>query len=83
MLGIALFPGENAIRGFFHQFTQARIEAFWRPLWIWLLGLLAEPAGGFTLDMDSTIFYREGNQQGGVVIAPNLSLRLVTQTRNV
>jgi len=52
MLGIARFPGEDAIRGFFHQFTQARIEAFWRPLWIWLLGLLAEPAGSFTLDMD-------------------------------
>lgn len=26
MLGIARFPGEDAIRGFFHQFTQARIE---------------------------------------------------------
>ena len=64
MMGIARFPGEDAIRRFFHQFTQARIEAFWRPLWIWLLGLLAEPSGGFTLDMDSTIFNREGNQQG-------------------
>ena len=64
MLGISRFPGEDAIRGFFHQFTQARIEAFWRPLWIWLLGLLAEPEGGFTLDMDSTIFNREGSQQG-------------------
>lgn len=56
MLGITRFPGKHAIRRFFHQFTQARIEAFWRPLWIWLLGLLAEPEGGFTLDLDSTIF---------------------------
>lgn len=64
MLGIAYFPGEDAIRRFFHQFTQARIEAFWRPLWIWLLGLLAQPADGFTLDMDSTIFNREDSQQG-------------------
>jgi hypothetical protein len=64
MLGIARFPGEDAIRRFFHQFTQARIEAFWRPLWMWLLGLLAEPQGGFTLDLDSTIFSREGQQQG-------------------
>ena len=64
MLGIARFPGEDAIRRFFHQFTQARIEAFWRPLWVWLLGLLAQPEGGFTLDMDSTIFNREGSQQG-------------------
>lgn len=66
MLGIRRFPGEDAIRGFFHRFTQARIEAFWRPLWIWLLGLLAQPADGFTLDMDSTIFNREGCQQGAV-----------------
>ena len=64
MLGVARFPGEDAIRRFFHQFTQARIEAFWPPLWIWLLGLLSQPPGGFTLDMDSTIFNREGSQQG-------------------
>jgi hypothetical protein len=64
MLGIPRFPGEDAIRRFFHQFSQARIEAFWRPLWIWLLGLMAAPAEGFTLDMDSTIFNREGRQQG-------------------
>lgn len=28
MLGIPRFPGEDAIRRFFRQFTQARIEAF-------------------------------------------------------
>lgn len=64
MLGIVRFPGEDAIRRLFHQFTQGRIEAFWRPLWVWLLGLLGEPKGGFTLDLDSTIFNREGSQQG-------------------
>lgn len=64
MLGVARFPGEDAIRRFFHQFTQARIEAFWRPLWMWLLSFLAQPAGGFTLDLDSTIFNREGSQEG-------------------
>jgi hypothetical protein len=62
--GIARFPGEDAIRRFFHHFTQTRIEAFWRPLWACLLGLLAEPQGGFTLDLDSTIFNREGRQEG-------------------
>jgi hypothetical protein len=58
------FPGEDTIRRLFHQFSQGRIEAFWRPLWVWLLGLLREPEGGFTLDLDSTIFSREGSQQG-------------------
>jgi hypothetical protein len=64
MLGIARFPSDDTIRDFFHQFTQARVEAFWRPLWRWLLGLLQEPFGGFTLDLDSTIFNREGSQEG-------------------
>lgn len=64
MLGIKRFPGEDAIRRFFHQFTQAHIEAFWRPLWRWLLGLMADAEGGFTLNLDSTIFSREGSQEG-------------------
>jgi len=28
LLGVERFPGEDAIRRFFHRFTQARIEAF-------------------------------------------------------
>lgn len=64
LIGIERFPSDDAIRDFFHQFSQARIEAFWRPLWRWLVGLLLQPLGGFTLDLDSTIFNREGNQEG-------------------
>jgi hypothetical protein len=58
------FPWEDAIRRFFHRFTQARIEAFWRPLWKWMLELIEAPMAGFSLDLDSTVFSREGNQQG-------------------
>ncbi len=64
MLGIPRFPGEDAIRRFFHRFTQGKVEAFWRPMWRWSIGLLAVPDRGFTLDLDSTIFNREGTQQG-------------------
>ena len=64
MLGIVRFPGNDAILRFFARFTQGRIEAFFRPLSKWLVGLLTPPASGFSLDLDSTIFNREGHQEG-------------------
>jgi hypothetical protein len=64
LLGLERFPGDDTIRNFFLRFTQAHIEAFWRPLWRWLLRLLACPKAGFSLDLDSTVFGREGSQEG-------------------
>ena len=64
MLGIARFPGTDTIRNLFARFTQGAIEAFWRPLWRWLLPQFTAPAEGFSLDLDSTIFQRSGEQEG-------------------
>jgi hypothetical protein len=64
MLGIARFPGTDTIRNLFARFTQGAIEAFWRPLWRWLLPMFAAPPEGFSLDLDSTIFQRSGQQEG-------------------
>lgn len=64
LLGVERFPGDDTIRNFFLRFSQAHIEAFWRPLWRWLLRLLACPKAGFSLDLDSTVFCREGKQEG-------------------
>ena len=64
MLGIERFPGDDTIRNFFLRFTQAHIEAFWRPLWKWSLGQLAVGPEGFYLDLDSTVLQRSGRQQG-------------------
>jgi len=66
MLGIERFPGDDTIRNFFLRFSQASIEAFWRPLWRWSLGVLRCPKAGFSLDLDSTVFCREGSQQGAL-----------------
>jgi hypothetical protein len=66
MLGLARFPGDDTIRNFFLRFSQAHVEAFWRPLWRWLLRLVKCPAGGFALDLDSTVFCREGTQEGAL-----------------
>ncbi len=64
LLGMARFPGDDTIRNFFLRFGQADIERFWRPLWRWLLRLVKCPAAGFSLDLDSTVFCREGQQEG-------------------
>ena len=64
MLGLARFPSDDTIRNFFLRFKQADIEAFWRPLWRWLGRLLKCPVAGFSLDLDSTVFCREGQQEG-------------------
>jgi len=64
MLGLARFPGDATIRNFLLRFSQAHIQSFWRPLWRWLLRLLRCPATGFSLDLDSTVFCREGRQEG-------------------
>jgi len=50
---------------YFRRFSQAEIERFWRPLWRWLIGRLPGLAGGYSLDLDSTIFARHGTQQQG------------------
>ena len=49
LLGLERWPGADTVRGLFHRFSQATIQSFWRPMWIWLLGLVRCPAGGFSL----------------------------------
>lgn len=65
MLGIDRFPGTDTVRNLLKRFTQPMIEAFWRPLWRWLLEQgWTVPAEGWSLDMDSTVFQRSGHQEG-------------------
>jgi Transposase DDE domain group 1 len=64
LLGLERFPSDDTIRNFFLRFSQGHVEAFWRPLWRWLVRLIKCPAGGFALDLDSTVFCREGKQEG-------------------
>jgi hypothetical protein len=65
MLGIDRFPGTDTVCNLLKRFTQPVIEAFWRPLWQWLLLQGWElPILGWSLDLDSTVFQRSGHQQG-------------------
>lgn len=53
MLGMDRFPGTDTVRNLLKRFTQPVIEAFWRPLWRWLLEQgWAVPAPGWSLDLD-------------------------------
>lgn len=66
MLGIARFTGTDTVRNLLKRFTQPMIEAFWRPLWRWLLQQgWTVPTEGWSLDMDGTVFQRSGHQEGG------------------
>ena len=58
LLGLERWPGADTVRGLFHRFTQATIQSFGRPLWVWLLGRVRCPTQGFSLDLDSTVFQR-------------------------
>ena len=64
LLCLERFPSDDTIRNFFRRFAQAHIEAFWRPLWRWLLPLVRCPIAGFALDLDATVFSRAGHQEG-------------------
>jgi len=64
LVNIARWPGADTIRSFFHRFSQATVQSFWRPLWVWQLGLVRGRPEGFSLDLDSTVFQRSGQQAG-------------------
>ena len=66
LLGRERFPSDDTIRNFFLRFSQGHVEAFWRPLWRGRVRLVQCPAGGFALDLDSTVFCREGAQEGAL-----------------
>ena len=74
LLGLERFPGEDTLRNFFRRFTPAHIETFWRPRWRGLLRRLACPKAGFSLDLDSTVFGREGRQEGAAKIKSTITL---------
>jgi hypothetical protein len=56
------WPGDDATRAFFGRFGWGQIDAFFPPLTAWLLGKLTPQSA--SLDLDSTVFERHGQQQG-------------------
>ncbi len=58
------FPGTNTVHNLLKLFTQPMIDAFWRPLWFWLLQQgRVMPVLSWSLDLDSTVVQRNGHQE--------------------
>lgn len=62
--GISRFPSDDTIRNLFKLFTMGNVYRFFSPIWAWLIKRLPETAGGYSLDLDSTVFERYGKQEG-------------------
>ncbi len=64
VLGMKRFPSDGTIRNLFKRFTQGMLVRMYEPLWAWQVGRLAKRAQGYSLDLDSTVFERYGEQEG-------------------
>jgi len=64
LLGIQRFPSDDTIRNLFKRFRQGLVVQFYEPLWAWQLARVPQRAGGYSLDLDSTVFERYGEQEG-------------------
>lgn len=64
LLGIKRYPCDDTIRNLFKRFGARQVQEFFEPLWVWMLSRLPRREGGYTLDLDSTVFERYGKQEG-------------------
>jgi hypothetical protein len=65
-LGMPRFPSDDTLRNLFKHFGQGQCQRFFSGLWNWQLARLPECAAGYSLDLDSTVFERYGQQQGAL-----------------
>lgn len=64
LLGMKRFPTDGTIRNLFKRFTQGMVVRMYEPLWAWQVARLPQRAEGYSLDLDSTVFERYGQQEG-------------------
>ncbi len=66
VLGLKRCPGDDTMRNLFKRFTQGKVYEFYSQLTQWGLKRLPHRAGGYSLDLDSTVFERYGEQEGSL-----------------
>jgi len=64
LLGMKRFPSDGTMRNLFKRFKQGMVVRFYEPLWAWQLARVPKREGGYSLDLDSTVFERYGKQEG-------------------
>jgi DNA-directed RNA polymerase subunit N (RpoN/RPB10) len=66
LLGMDRFPTDDTIRNLFRAFGMGEVQRFYEPMAEWLMQRLPQREGGYTLDLDSTVFERYGKQEGSL-----------------
>jgi hypothetical protein len=66
VLGIVRFPTDDTMKNLFKRFSQAKVTEFYSSLAQWQIQRLPERIEGYSIDLDSTVFERYGQQQGAL-----------------
>ncbi len=66
VLGMKRFPTHHTIRNLFKRFSQGSVYQVYSRLTEWQILRLPECVSGYSMDLDSTVFERYGQQQGAL-----------------
>ena len=66
VLGVERFPTDDTICNLFRRFTMGHVQRLFEPLKCWELERLPQRDDGYSLDLDSTVFERYGEQEGSL-----------------
>ena len=66
LLGMERFPTDDTIRNLFRAFGMGQVQRLYEPLAEWQMQRLPKREEGYTLDLDSTVFERYGQQEGSL-----------------
>jgi Transposase DDE domain group 1 len=66
LLGLQRFPTDDTIRNLFRAFGMGQVQRLYEPMAEWQMQRLPRRAEGYTLDLDSTVLERYGQQEGSL-----------------
>jgi hypothetical protein len=66
LLGITRFPSDDTIRNLFRRFGMGEVHQLYGPLAEWQMERLPARSEGYSLDLDSTVLERYGEQEGSL-----------------
>jgi Transposase DDE domain group 1 len=66
LLGVTRFPSDDTIRNLFRRFGMGEVHQLYAPLTEWQIERLPRRVEGYSLDLDSTVFERYGQQEGSL-----------------
>jgi hypothetical protein len=66
LLGVTRFPTDDTIRNLFRRFGMGHVQRLFEPLTQWQIERLPLRSDGYSLDLDSTVFERYGQQEGSL-----------------